>query len=205
MTAMHDPKSREFIDALSTSEIGAKISAELAEKATAERKRIADELSMLNDSAERDYPKIVAAAERAAAAVRAAEAKLQEAKNAALAANGARLAASAKYTHRRAELEKELADSASPLIEVFVRWCRADMDATRRKFSSRSWEEKNVITGARFPRSLNNSAAISARVAALFAAIEAANDMKLIADQNHVAAAIEKIKAGLPRVDTEGL
>jgi hypothetical protein len=194
------PKSNAFIDALNASEIGAKISAELAEKATAERKLLADELSKLNDSAERDYPKIVAATEKAFAAFRDAEAKLQDAKNAALAANGARLAASARYTRRRAELEHELAQSASPLIAEFIVWCRDDMQATRRKFTSRSWDEKNQVTGARFPKSENNGASICARVAALFAAIEATNDMKLIADQSHVAAALEKIKADLPKV-----
>ncbi|MGC1861901.1 MAG: hypothetical protein WA733_12455 [Methylocystis sp.] len=126
---------------------------------------------------------------------------MQIARNRLAMANGARLSASAIYTAHRGDIEHELTQSASPLIAQFIEWARDEVIATRKKFSSRSWDEHHQITGKRYPKSENNSAAVNARIAALNAAIEAANDMRLIADQSHVAAALETLKRSLPKVE----
>ena len=203
MTAMHDPKSTAFLDAIKASDVGAKIAADISAKITAERQKIADELARLNGEVEREHPKKIAAVESAGAAVRKAEKALAEARTKLMQANAARIGGSATYTITRSDLEHQLAESASPLIAEFTAWCRDDLDATRKKFESRSWQDVNEITGRAFARSVSNSKSIAARTAALFAAIASAEELKLVPDQIGVAEALAKIKASLPEVEAD--
>jgi hypothetical protein len=200
---MNDPKSTAFLDAIKASEIGAKIAADIDTRRTAERQKIADELARLNAEVERDHPKKIAAVERAALAVKKAEQALAEARVKLMHANGARIGGSAAYTITRGDLEYQLAESASPLISDFAAWCRDDLDVTRKKFASRSWQDVNEVTGKAFARSVSNSKSIAARTAALFAAIASAEELKLIPDQSGVAEAIGKIKASIPEVEVD--
>lgn len=204
MTKMPDPKSQEFISALKGSAVGAQIERELAERRTAERQRIADELSRLNAGVGKEFDRVAKAADAARKAYEEAHQAAEQARLKHAAATAAKVGASMRYTQARGDLEAQLAQSASPAIAEFVVWCRDEMANARKAFRGNSWTERNPITGVAVAKAQNNGASINARVAGLFAAIERANELALIPDQSGVPAALEKLRAELPEVKEVG-
>lgn len=200
VTTMPDPRDDKFLQAIRTSELGARIAADIDSQRLADRQQLADELAKIDEDTEKAYPKAVAAFEKQAAEVRKLEEQLQTARGKLAQLAGARTALSATYTARRADLEMDLAKSASPLIREFVTWCHEELDRTRKLLSTRYWTESNPVTRRRQDRCESNSDQVNARRAALMAAIEAANDMALIADQSGVPQALGTIKGNLPEV-----
>jgi hypothetical protein len=198
---MTDPSSKEFLDALRVSEIGAQIAQEIDQNRYAARKALADELEQLHRAVEKSFPKLSAAAEKTLADLRAAETALQAARIKHGQAVGAKTSASLAYTARRNGLEAELTATASPLLSEFVIRMREEAKRTRKALTTTVRTETNFVTGRKNDIVASNSARIRARLAAISAAVEAAQEAMLLADQSGVPDLLFRLEAELPPVE----
>jgi hypothetical protein len=198
-----DMPSVDFLAAIRKSPEGLKISAAAAAATLARRKGLADELRSINERAAKEWPKAFAASEEAAKAVRAAEKALREANAKLAAANNVRFEVSDVYTRRRAELEAGLAESASPLIAVFEQEMLGEMVRLRLPgmIELRDNSTKNEITGVISRGQISNVESINTRLRACMMAIERSRDMQLQPDHSSVPAALDALRAGLPKIE----
>ena len=105
------------------------------------------------------------------------------------------------YTAQRNEIEAELARTSSPLIADFIARMREDMAATRKKIALSVSTQENWLTGHKSQTATSNAARIRGRLLAISAAIESAEDAKLIADQSGVPDLLFRLEAELPPIE----
>jgi hypothetical protein len=196
-----DPTSREFIEALRVSEVGAQIASQLDAARLADRRQLADELARINSEIEKAYPRAVSAYEKQAAEVRKLEEALQAARTKAMQLAGARTTLSARYTSSRLDLEAQLAATASPLLRDFIARMREEAERTRKALTTTVRTEVNFVTGRKNDVVESNSARIRARLAAISAAVEAAQGAMLLADQSGIPDLLFRLEAGVPLLE----
>jgi DNA repair exonuclease SbcCD ATPase subunit len=194
-------KADEFFDTLRTSTaIGREITKQIDEARLSERKQIAAELAALHAGIEKEFPKLASAADKAIAELREAEKRLEAARQKVDSAVSAKSAASWNYTYQRDKLERELVESASPLLGEFLEWARSEIVAARRQASARHWTEQSLFKGP-VARTENNFASVAAKIEGLNLAIESATEARLLADQSGIPALLEQLRAGLPKIE----
>lgn len=76
------------------------------------------------------------------------------------------------------------------------------MDRVRKQIETRDVSVRNAVTGKFSFAVASNAGSINARCRGCMAAIESARDMRLIADQSGVPAALEALRAGLPKIES---
>jgi hypothetical protein len=169
------------------------------------RNALLAELRALERTAEHAYPGQVAAIEKAAEAVRAAEKLLAAARDKHAKAVHARQNASFGYDRERQRIEGELLASADVEVLNAIAAFRDEMldDQTRTRKLCEVHQEvtRNPITGRRRESSMSNAKSISARLRATLDAIPAAEEMRFQADMSTVPAKLAELRAGLPPVE----
>ena len=195
------PKAESFIDALRASALGVQIVSEIDKTLVAQRTLVANKLAEAHAEIELTYPGLQAEVEKAQKEHRDAAEKLQAAASKLNAAVAARSAASHEYSGTCARLENELAESASPAIDDFVKWARGEIHDLPKHFRVQH-SIQTTIAGPR-ERVQSNKASIEKRRAALALAIEAAQAMKLIPDQGQAPQALDALRAGIPNVEMD--
>jgi hypothetical protein len=201
MTKPMDHNSNEFLQAIRTSELGAKIAADLDAQRHEARKALVDELNLLNAQTEASFPRLVAEVDKAAAAVRKAEIALRDARDKHARAVGARTSASATFTYRVNELEKQLTDTAHPAIADAKAWALAELQKARKAIATRVSHSENFITGQRRETVESNAAAIRERLSGLNGMLEALNDLSLLAvTDDNAMTAIDQMRSALPKI-----
>jgi hypothetical protein len=191
---------------LAGSEFVRKAQSDAAARTLTERVVRVAELSRLERDAERDFPKLRAAADAAMADFVAAEKALAPAR-AKHAAAAARLStASFAFTNEHDRLEQELRATASLEISLFVTWAWTEWEANAKALSGHSAIARHVVTRERRSVGASNLKSITARRAALREAIVVAEAMLFEPDQAGVSARLEQLRQALPAivfVDTE--
>ena len=101
----------------------------------------------------------------------------------------------ARRSHEAALLAPEF-----PEIAEFSRWARDEIDRTNKMIATATTLEKNARTGRERAIVSSNAASIAARTAALRQAIEAAAELRLIADPRQIPERLAALRAVLPAV-----
>jgi len=97
---------------------------------------------------------------------------------------------------------RTLVETCHPAIGVFLGEMRDEYDRTRRiRVDDRSEVVINQNTGKKTRKSESNKDRIVARMAAIREAVAEAEEMRLLADQSGVPAALQKLKNELPSAD----
>jgi hypothetical protein len=181
--------------------------ADRVSKLLAERRALAAKLKKLNADAERDFPPLFVkvenlTAELAAAGMandRLAYAVTQQ-KLAAAVVERQRLGFS--YTAQRDDLEHALRATAAPEIDAFIREVRTLWDLTKKLPHSleTSVAVRSPVTGKMTHRAetIPGPSALEGIVACRVA-MEAAEDLKLVADQSTVPGEIIRIRNSIPQ------
>ena len=194
-------ESKDVIDLLAKTPA---LKAAMAERDAAmvlRRRGMIGEIRKLDREAERNYAKLTDAVDAAVALVKEREAALWAARQAYDVAVAAKSTASFAYTRQRDLLEAELRESANPAIDAFVDEMRDALYATRKALGSVERVARNEVTNKSRHVVISNIESVNARVAAINAAIERAQELRVTeADQSVVPAKLETLRAGLPIV-----
>ena len=191
----------EFLGELRRAPLGKQIATDAAERRLAERKQIAAKLAELDARDAADYPRRTKAVDDAVAAAKAAEVAWRLAQDKARAASAAASDASHGYVLRRASLEQELRGSAdNEAIDGFVRDMRAGEEEARREHVGGYVQLVHKETGERILRGFTNKHDVARRIAAIRAAIEEAERLRLSPDQRRVHVRLAELRAALPAI-----
>jgi hypothetical protein len=114
---------------------------------------------------------------------------------------GTRIGASFAFEARRNELENALRASASPAIGAFIREMREEMTKTRNWPVVTDGPVRSLVTGKKVGSGKSNTAAIVLRLHAIRRAIEDAERLYLVPDQDDVAERLEALKSALPSAE----
>jgi DNA-binding phage protein len=201
MTSPKKTPDENFLAAIKASSVGAQINKEQLQAIAQQRKVAANELAAVNAANLKEWPEAVAAQEKAIAKAREIEKQLAKAWEEVNRWTNERSRISNDYSMRRTQLEYELKESSSPLIDECIKVLWAEIDATWKLKEIVFETVTNALTRKKEVVEKSNYASCKARVAAIRAAIPEVEEMKLIADQSSVPAALEAIKAGLPTVE----
>lgn len=138
----------------------------------------------------------------ATVAVRDAEAALQRANNTAFNLVNARRTASLDSSVKRAALESQLRETASPTIAAFIREMEDAIEAARKTGQAPIvTKERSPVTGrTTVVRVETNADDIRARTTACRAAALEAGVLELLPDQDHVAERLAALRAALPAI-----
>ena len=168
----------------------------------AKRKALAANIAELKAKREAERPKVIANQEAAINERQKALASLKAADDHLLAAGLAR--DRLFIDGQRIEwLECGLAAEAAPEIDVFITWCRDDVTATRAALDVRHNRKKHFVTGEiTFTVAFSNEDSVSARIAALGAAIERAELLKLEPDQGRMDKRLAEIRKSIPSIQS---
>lgn len=195
------PSDQKFITALRDSPVGVKIEAEIHARTTAERQAQIDVLAALDAKAEREFPSLEKAVQSAIASVREAEKALQAANDKLRAASYAKSGASLDYTMARQRVEQLLRAGADDvLFQSFMSEMLNELDKSRKQHEGGYVDVRNPVTRESEHRGYNNSASVKGRIAAINAAMEEAQRLRLAADQSTVAARLAELRANLPTI-----
>jgi hypothetical protein len=173
---------------------------EAADKVAAERKKLAAELARLDHAETIDFPR---RQERIAAAIAAAIAAQQRAIEAGFALNkerGDATSAAFAFQRQRDALAAKLAETSHPAITPFIAELHALQDGMSKLRAPTPVIVRNEITRTVETVGLSIHDAVLARLAAIRAAIEAAELLRLAADQTKVPVELDKLRAALPGV-----
>lgn len=165
------------------------------------RKGYVAELRKLQRDAEETFPKLAAAVDVELAKLRKAEEALLSARQRLGAAVNAKSGASHQIDQEQQRLEQLLRENADPAIDDFRNEMLDDLDKTRKGIVTWSRSETNQRTGETRQIAENNVAAIAARVAAVNAALMAAEDLRLEPDQGIVPARLAAMRDALPSIN----
>ena len=194
------PDGSDIIGVLKGSRAFKDAAAEHSAALIQQRQGMVDQLAKLEADAEVEFPKLTADIEKAVAAAKKAEEALKVAKQKVAAAAAKRTSASQVAASTKLELETALAASASPLIDAFIAEMRDDEYQTRKSISGFSQTETNQVTGVTRHRVYSNAESLQARIAAINAAIETANQLKFKPDQAGVEETLNALRKSLPAV-----
>lgn len=189
-----------IIDALRhTPEIAAAVASNESRKRSA-RQELAKRLTKAEDDMAKRVVALDAALDATMHEVKIAEAKLAEARVAASSARMAKTQASFGFTAEHDAIERELRDTCSPEIGLFITEMRDEWDRTLKLTPEISVDTiTNQITGSRVRiETGRGTASILARVAAIREAIATAEEMKLEADQSSVSMLLQELRQNLP-------
>jgi hypothetical protein len=177
----------------------------LAQKAAAQtlaRKGILAALKALERDHFRVLPQLEAAAEAAMEKLRQARQMLAIAEKEAAAAIGAKATAGYAFTARHDQLTAQLRDGAEPRIAQWIGEMLTELETTRKRFQySEIYPTLNQVTGIKKRVVVNNAESVAKRARAIMDAIEAAEALKLEADQTVVPARLGALAAALPVVE----
>jgi hypothetical protein len=196
-------ENSNIVKLLAGSEVGKAALAQQAAANTLARRGLIAQVKALEREYEKRVPKLESAWVGAMEAVKAAENALLAAQKTANAELGAKTTASYTYSATRDRLEQQLRQSQHPALDGWAREMRAELDATRKRFS---YFEQREITNpvTRLARRVvkNNAQSVAARVAAVMAALESAEKLALeLDDQSTVPEKLGALAAALPVVE----
>jgi hypothetical protein len=200
MSAKPAPSDVVILDSLRGSPAVAKAVAERSAAVILERRGLLAQLREVEEGAPvARYERAVEQHEKAVQQAKAAYNAFAAAEQRVAEAETAKVVASMAIHNGRAEIVAALhagADNSS--INDFVRWLRDGMQQTRKAIETREVTVQNRITGKRSTKYETNAETVAARVLALNEAIQAAEDLRLDADQSTVPARIATLREGLP-------
>ena len=190
---------RTFFEGASGRAFVAKAAMEQASAVQERREAWARELDAINATALAEVRQFEQARARLIAAEKPIEQQLQDMRNARLRLAGERRDAVLAYDRRRNTLERQLEDTAPPAIDDAVDALRAHLGLTpllRDRVTQRNVNEGENLLWSNFQ-------SLDARVAAIRPAIQACQDLALLAlTPKALAQRIATIHAGLPKVET---
>jgi hypothetical protein len=206
------------LDALATSPMARKAFDDLAAQTLKQRKDLVAELKALDETAERELPKLRAEIDAghaefidarksfysssydlisrapAASAGILAQAKIASAQNKSV-------IASFTYDASRNRIEHELRRTASPAIALFVGEMRDAWHKTKNTtVQIQARPILNFVTGKISEAIATNAASLAVRMRAIRSAIATAENLALEADQSDIDLRLEKLRQALPAV-----
>jgi hypothetical protein len=197
-----DTETRNVVELLRGSEFVKAAAVAQAAAQTLARRGLIAQIRTLERDYEKRRPQLEAELAAAIAGVKQAEAALLAAQKRANAALGAKSTASYTYSAQRDRLEQQLRESAHPALASWVREMLDELDRTRKKFSYIETRETHPITRLARRIVTNNAQSVAKRVAAIMAAIEEAERLKLeLDDQTSIPEMLGALAAGLPLVE----
>jgi len=204
MNVATKPAEFEALAALARQPATIKLLEDDRAKTIAERRARVDRIKALDAKSEIEWPQGQRAIAAAALKVREAERRLREANDELAAANAA--ASNASHSHTTARQGEEAALIAGADIATIDAWKRellAEFDAMQRPGAIVYGEsvDRHPVTRKEIRRGFSNVASVRARMAAVRAALEAADLLKLEPDQRRLPAIIAEALASLPKVD----
>ena len=201
LNAMTRPNDQAFLDALRAAPVGREIVKAETARTVAERAKLVDALRALDAKAPGDFAKLDKAVSVEVANVRAAEIALKAANDKLRAANFAKSGAVLAYDVERRRLEEALrASPAATLIDEFLRDMRDELDATRKRHDGGYLPIVADLRGVVGMISFGNKESVQRRLNAIHAAIEAAEALRLVADQTGLVEKLAALRAGLPEI-----
>jgi hypothetical protein len=196
----------EFIEAMKRAPAGqAVIKAEHA-RTVAARQKLIDELAKLDADALKTFPRLDAAIQTEIAATRGVELALKAQNEKLRLAGLAKSSAVIAYDSGRRRIEAELRDTlAAKIVDEFQRSMRDEIDAAMKKHEGGRVQENRPL--ARDPRErilihgYGNRVSVAARLDAIHAAIAAAENLRIAADQTDILVRLDGLRAGLPEIE----
>lgn len=199
------PVPPEVMQALAESDLAREAMAARAAGIAARRVEVAAAIAAEEKASGETFQRNHKAREEGAAAIRAAEKALYDARNRFAVELGAGLAASHAHRLSIAALEAEMHATASPAISEFIDWL-IDEEEKLRHFQvfTHIESKRHALTGEVRTRVVaSDGGTAEARRVALRVARPQAEALFLVADQSGVPAAIARIKATLPEIKVE--
>jgi len=192
---------RGILDALRGSPLIAKAASDRGAVVTAFRKTVADKLAKLDAAAEIKFPAMRSALDAQIAKARAAEIAWRTEADRAYELQAALSSASSLHQQELAQLEGQLAETASPEVSIFIAEMRALWEDCFSKYQvHHEIETVNQVTRRRERRTRSNQESVQARQTAIREAIAVAEAMRLEPDQTHVSVRLQQIRNELPAI-----
>ncbi len=190
-----------FVSALAESETGKQIVADVHAEAVRKRKSIVAALAALDARADKESPALEKAVKAGIDGVREVEKALKAANDRLNAASLAKSAANAIYTVERARLEGLLREGCDEeLLNAFRSEMLDELDAAR-KLHEGGWKQTvSPVSGHTVMLGFTNKASVAARVAAIRAAMDEAEGLRLAVDQSAIPDRLAQLRAALPAI-----
>lgn len=201
MNAMTPHSDQELLAALGQNPEIKKYVADKNARDTAGRQKIIDTIAALDAKAARELAAFKKVVQTKIVGVREAEKTLRAANDELSVASFAESGANLTYSTERQSLEVLLRLGVdADLFDNFQREMRDEVEKTRKKFVGGYVQMTHEVTRKTELRGYNNSDTVNARLAAIRAAMEEAERLRISADQTKVAARLDELRAGLPEV-----
>lgn len=195
------PDAAETLSILQNSSVVRQAKAEKAQLIAEERKIAAQLREKLESQQEKEYLEMAAALDEQFKAVQAAEAALRDAKIAYGRLFGQQQGRKSNLDLQVNDLSAQLRRTCDPSISLFISDMLDELAYGLQQFRvSPEIVEQNSATGATRRRVESNAASVNARAKAIREAIDAAEQMKLEADQSKVPERLQEMRNGLPAV-----
>jgi hypothetical protein len=192
---------KSILDALRGSPMIAKAASDRNAHVMAFRKTLVEKLAKLEADAEIKFPAMRVKFEAARSEALEAEIAWRQKADRAYTLQAGLSADSSLHQQALAQIEGQLAETASPEISMFISDMRTLWEDCFAKYDVRhETETVNQITRRRERRTMTNQESVQARQTAIREAIAAAEAMRLDPDQTHVAVRLQEIRNNLPAI-----
>jgi hypothetical protein len=194
------PSATKVLETIASTSIFKTAEKEIAARTAAERKKLSEALEQLDGVAGPDFQKWQIRLSAAIADYRAAEQKMHDAARTLNEMRGTATATLFSAQTQREQLAAKLRTTCHPAIAPFIAEMRDAWSAVEKLRAPAPIVTRNEVTNAVTVSGISIGADVRRRIEAIRSAIEAAEAMKLDADQSKIPERLEKLKSGLPGV-----